>query len=268
MKKKKKKSNRKKRSSVNDSKMKAVCFVKFLSLMLPLIAYVTITVLFPPPKSGFICLGIIGSFIFGLGLVNIAGYLDDSYLGIEITGITLGLGGSMIGISAVVMYIPAIYTKIDDHQVTFYFLIWAFISISMLYYLLFRGAMKRYMRGQGVSKSRITALMKGAGNFWLYKAANDSLNLRWMYHINRLFVFFSLVCGTLHLLFGWSKVFSPIIAVVTIITLAFNLPMWTLVISTWNQGSSKKRGGDSPNLYVGYLLPVGAIAAVVMFTFT
>ncbi len=262
----KKHSKVRKHSVVHYSKIKAINFLKFLALILPLITYVVITVfVFPSPNSGFISLGIIGSFIFGLGLVNITGYLDDSNLGAEISGITLGLGGAMIGISSVIMYTPSIYHHIDEQQVSFYFLIWTVIVVSMLYYLFFRGAMKMYMRSQGTSKSRISELLKGKANFWLYKAANDSLNLKWMYHINRLYVFALLISGTLHLLFGWNVFFAPIVAAITAITLSFNLPMWSLVISTWNQSSSNKNSRYL-HLYVGYLLPAGAIAATIMFT--
>ncbi len=262
----KKPSKYKKHSSVNYSKIKVVTFLKFLALILPLITYVIITAFaFPSPNSGFIFLGIIGSIIFGLGLVNIVGYIDDSNLGVEISGVTLGLGGVMMGISSVIMYTPSIYEQINEQQVSFYFLVWTVILVSMLHYSFFRGAMNRYMRSQGVSKSRISDLLKGSANFWLYKAANDSLNLKWMYHVNRLYMFSLLLSGTLHLLFGWSKFFAPIVAAVTVIALSFNVPMWSLVISTWNQSSSNRNSGFLL-LYAGYLFPVGAIVATLMFT--
>ena len=258
----KKQSNSKKKSPANYSKMKAVGFLKFIALIFPLLTYVIITTfVFPAPNSGFIFLGIIGSFIFGFGLVDIVGYLDNLNLGIQVSGFAFGLGGIMTGISSVIMYIPAIYATIDEQQVSYYFFIWVVILVSTIYYIFFRGAMKRYMRDQGASKSRISTLMTGATNFWLYKAANDSLNLRWMYHLNRLYVFFLLSGGTLHLLLGWSKILAPIIAINTIIILAFNIPMWSLVISTWTQGSSKKNDGYGIRLFFGYLLPVAAIAA-------
>ena len=254
-------------SSTNYSKQKAVSFLKFLALIFPLTAYTVITVfVFPSPNSGFIALGIAGSISFGLGLVNIAGRLDDSNLGIEISLILLGLGGIMIGISSVIMYVPAIYTKIDEQQVSFCFLIWTVIFVSIIYYLFFRGAVKRYMRGLGASKSRISDALKGMVNFWLYKAANDTFGLKWIYHVNKLYLFSLLASGVMHLLFGWSRVCAPLVATITVIALAFNLPMWSLVTSTWKQGSSNKNGGYSAHLFVGYLLPAGAIVATIMFT--
>lgn len=265
----KKHSYNRKNSSVNYSKMKAAGFIKFLSLILPLVSYVVITVfIFPSPNSGFIFLGIIGSFILGLGFVNIAGHLDDSHLGVEISGITLGLGSVMIGISSVIMYVPAIYTKIDELQVSFYFLIWTVIFVAALYYIFFRSAMKRYMRSQGVSKSRIEELLKGSVNFWLYKAANESLNLKWMYHINKLFVFSFLASSVIHLLFGWSRLVSPIIVVITVFMLTLNIPMWSLVLSTWKESSPNKKNRYKIGLFVGYLFPFGAIAATIIYTLT
>ena len=119
----KKQSNSKKKSPANYSKMKAVGFLKFIALIFPLLTYVIITTfVFPAPNSGFIFLGIIGSFIFGFGLVDIVGYLDNLNLGIQVSGFAFGLGGIMTGISSVIMYIPAIYATIDEQQVSYYFL--------------------------------------------------------------------------------------------------------------------------------------------------
>ena len=255
-----------KQSSTNYSKLKAVGFLKFLALIFPLTAYTVITAfVFPSSNSGFIAVGIVGSISFGLGFVNIAGHLDDSNLGMELSVILLGLGGIMIGISFVIMYVPAIYTKINEQQVSFYFLIWTVISVSIIFYLFFRGAVKRYMRGLGASKSRIADTLKGVMNFWLYKAANDRFGLKWIYRLNKLYLFSILASGVVHLLFGWSRICAPIVATITVIALACNLPMWSLVISTWKQGSSNKKGGYSAHLFAGYLLPIGAIIATIMF---
>ena len=264
----KKHSNKKKHTSVNYSKMKVSGFLKFLALVLPLISYVMITTfVFPSPNSGFISLGIIGSFIFGLGLVNITGHLDDSNLGYEISVITCGLGSIMIGISSAIMYIPAIYSKIDEQQVSFYFLTWTVILVAVILYAFFRSAMKRYMRNQGVSKSRIGELFKGKANFWLYNTAHASLNLKWMYHINKLFIISFLIGSVVHLFLGWSRFFSPFIALLAVVILTSCIPMWSLVISTWSQGSSAKKNTYNIGLYLGYLLPLGAIAATILYTF-
>lgn len=250
------------KTSIDYSKMKAVGFLKFIALIFPLFAYVIITVfVFPTPDSGFIFLGVIGSFIFGLGLVDIMGYLDNSNLGIEVSGFAFALGGGMIGISAVIMYVPTIYSNIDEQQVSHYFLVCTVILVSLIYYIFFRGAMKRYIHDQGVSKSRISALLKGTRDFWLYSAANESLNLGWRYLINKLYIAVISVCGILHMLLGWSKIISPVIAVLAVVSLVFNIPMWSLVISTWNQKASRKNNGGYMSLFFGYLLPVGAIAA-------
>lgn len=260
----KKKVKGKKKTFVYSSKMKAIDFLKFVALLLPLTVYVSITAfIIPSPNSGFITLGIIGSFILGVGLVDITGYLDDANIGGAFSGILLGLGSVLIGISCVIMYIPAIYAKFNEQQVTFYFVIGAFLVASAIYYIFFRGAMKMYMRTQGASKSHISTLLQGTENFWLYKAANESLNLKWRYHINKLYVFLYVVCCIAHLLLGWCKIFSPVIALCTVVLFSLNIPMHSLVISTYDEWPGR---GDGSKLIFGYLLPIGGIAATIILT--
>ena len=107
-----KKDNKKKRGSLI---VGLINFVKFLALMLPLVIFIVVTTwLYPAPNSGFLALGILGCFVLGLGFVNIAGMLDEMYLGHLTTAILLLIGAGFVAISSVILYVPQIYSQLND----------------------------------------------------------------------------------------------------------------------------------------------------------
>lgn len=261
-----KKQNKKKKKE--NPKYGLIGFVKFLSFIIPLVLYLLIILLIcPSPNSGFIFMGVIGCFIFGLGLVNVAGLLDDGYLGHLLTFIPILIGSLLLGISSLIIYTPSIYSKIDEHQVSFYFLSLAVLLVSIIYYVFFRGAVSNYLREKGLSKTKIKELTKGTRNFWWYEKINETYKVNWVFHLNKAYTIVYIATLLLHLFLGWWSMLIPMITILVCLVLALNIPMWYLVVRTRRQVSSKKSDNTMLFWLGGYLFPTLAIIAIIMFCF-
>jgi len=260
------KKGQKKKESRN---LSVIAFVKFLAFILPLVLYlVSVTCIFPAPNSGFITMGVIGSFIVGLGLVSVAGLLDKQYFGNIITGIVLGFGALLILISSLIMYTPSIYTQLDEENVTFYFVTWSFLVVPAIYYLFFRHAVSLHLRSEGLSKTRLEDLKKGMRNYWLYDRAHLEFGLGWIYIVNKWFVIQYLCTITLQLILGWWKLVYPVTTFSVLLLSILTLPMFGLVISTWDQVRSNKRKLHVYELLIGgFTLPILVCIAIVKLLF-
>ena len=220
------KKNKKKNKSQNYG---MVGFLRVSALIIPLPVYLLFTVfLFPAPNSGFLVLGIVGSFAIGIGLMNIAGLYDDNYFGHAVTAIFLGIGSLLILVSSLIMYVPSIYSKFDERYVTLYYLVWTALAICAIWYVFFRGGVKLHIRGKGVSKTTIEKSLKGNRNFWWYEQAHTEFDLGWIYYLNKGFTVLFPFVGLLHLLLGWIRIMSIISAAGCCLLCVMCEPMWVL----------------------------------------
>lgn len=212
-------------------------------------------------------MGIIGCFFIGLGLISVVGVLDNQYWGLAVTSIPLGIGTILILISSFIMYTPSIYSKINEQYVSFYFLIWAILVVSAIYYLFFRKAIYNYLREQGISKTRIKSTMNGARNFWWYEEAHKAFDFKWIYRLNKWFTVLFSSTVAIHLLLGWWYVVSPAVTFGVSASLIMNAFMWNLVVSTWKHGGSDDRNMSAIRLMIGFVLPIAGCIAVIKYFF-
>ena len=245
-----------------------VVILKFSVFILPLLSYlIFIVFVFPAPNSGFIFMGVVGSFLVGLSLIDLVGLLNKTNLGHIITIIPLGLGALLILISSLILYTPTIYSKIDEHYVSLYFLIWTMLVISLIWYLFFHHAISLNIRGRGVAKSEINRKLKGIKNYWWYDSIHRIYGLGWIYYLNKFYTILYLLTAVVHLLLGWWKVISPIIALSVSCLLLANVPMWGITISAQEQIRTPDRKISLLSSLVGFLFPAACSIAVVVYFF-
>lgn len=241
-------------------------FVNILALFLPSFLYMVITTwIFPSPNSGFLVLGYLGNFIFGLGLVNIVGNINGLYMGHIITISAFGTGLLLITTSSLVMYVPAIYSKMNENVITFYFFVWSLLVVSGIYYLFFRYAARLDLRKTGLSKTAIKKAMKGMKNYWWYELLKNNFSNSWVYGINKLFTIIFPLCLCVHLLFGWWHVLFPIITGIVCLLLMLNSVMYWLNFVTWNYVHSERPDKLGIERLVGFVFPLVACIALIVY---
>ena len=257
-----KKDNKKKRGSLI---VGLINFVKFLALMLPLVIFIVVTTwLYPAPNSGFLALGILGCFVLGLGFVNIAGMLDEMYLGHLTTAILLLIGAGFVAISSVILYVPQIYSQLNEKYITFYFVIWTFLALSAIYYGFFRGAVGLHLQEKGLSKGRIKKAKTGCRNYWWYEDLHQKTDLRWIYKVNMAYTILFLCALVLQICVGWWKAVFPFTAGLTCALLALNVPMYSLIVSTRCLARTDKRKLSELEWMTGFLLLIAAFVGVIL----
>lgn len=75
------------------------------ALMLPVILYaVFVTEINPALSSAWMALGWIGAFLIGTGFFNIVAAWIGQYLGHIVTGLCIGVGALMVGVSLLLIY--------------------------------------------------------------------------------------------------------------------------------------------------------------------
>ena len=243
-----------------------ISLVRVVALLSPLIAYLIIIIcIFPAPNSGFIAIGVMGSLFIGLGLVNVVGLFDQMSLGHVVSAITLLLGALLLLVSSLVMYIPAIYSQLKEEYVTFYFIIWAILLISVIYYPFFRHAVTLYLKKHGVSKTEIKKELKGAGNYWFYRKLRQNIPNKWLYIVNDAFVCVFLCTISIQLLLGWWKCMYPIISFAVCFLLTLNLNMNWLIFTTWGDDWSDRNRLSILAMLGGYVFPIAACIGIVRY---
>ena len=263
------KKRKKQRNKEQERRESVIAFVKVVSFLLPLFLYILLTVfVFPAPNSGFLFMGIVGSFFVGCGVIILLGLLDGMYFGHALTSVFLGIGFLMIFVSTLVMYVPSIYSKFDERYVTFYFLVWGLLMVSALYYFFFRQGVQSFFREKGYSKTRIKETLKGTRNFWCYEQAKTDLELGWIYYVNKGFLLVYLFSVAVHLALGWWKPVSPLIAVAVCLLMVLILPMFWLCFTTYQQSNFEKPKIPAFRLGFGFLLPICAFIAILKFFFS
>ncbi len=242
-----------------------ISFAKFMALMFPPILYlVFILLIYPAPNSGFIALGVLGSFIIGLGLLNVCGLLDGMYLGNVVTIVVILPGTLFVSVSSLIMYTP-IYSQLKEEYIAFYFIVWSLLFVCGIYYCFFRHAVKLYLQGMGFSKSKIKEALRGKRNFWWYESLYLSINDKWIYWLNKTFTLVFLPTVILHILLGWWKWMFPVITGLTVLLLIMNLAMYWLIFSTWDFAKSKKKRKTPIERLGGFAFPFAGIIAVTIY---
>ena len=183
-----------------------------VALILPLVFLLLVTEIWcPVPKSGFLIMAIAGCFIIGIGLFNIVAAWIGQYLGHWVTIGCFLLGGILVSISLVIIYIPDVYALFDELMVTYYFATMLFIALPPIFYFLFRLAVDSWLRRKRISKSKIKTLIKGKKNFWWYDALHKEIGLGPIYHINKLATILYPINLILALTLGWLRFMTPVI---------------------------------------------------------
>lgn len=178
-------------------------------LMLPIIIYMVFVVgIYPAPDSGWIALGWVGSFIIGIGFFNIVAAWIGQYLGHLVTGLCIGAGALLVGVSIFLLYNQTLYNFFDQEMVDYYFINMFFLCIPAIYYVVFRSGVDTWLRAKRISKLIIKKSKIGKKNFWWYEEINEKYYMGLLYHINRLFTIAYTVAFILHFLFGWIKIVS------------------------------------------------------------
>lgn len=182
-------------------------------LVLPLIIFILVTsVFFPAPNSGFLFLAMVGCFIIGIGIFNLVAAWIGQYLGHWVTLGCFLLGGLLVAISCVIIYIPDIYALFDEEMVSYYFMSMLFLALPPIFYMMFRFAIGSWLRRKKISKSRIKKLKKGKKNYWWYEAIHEQYDMGLLYHLNRfLTVSYPITLG-MSILLGWLRAMAPFIS--------------------------------------------------------
>ena len=183
------------------------------ALVLPMIILLLVTAIwFPAPDSGFLLLAMVGCFIIGIGLFNIVAAWLDQYLGHKVTIGCFLVGGILVLISCVIMYIPEVYALFDEQIVSYYFFTMLFLALPPVFYLPFRLAVDSWLRRKRIDKNRIKKLKKGMMNFWWYEALHKECNLGLIYHLNKLVTIVYVFDLVLALTLGWIRFMVPVVS--------------------------------------------------------
>lgn len=183
------------------------------ALVLPMIILLLVTAIwFPAPNSGFLLLAMVGCFIIGIGLFNIVAAWLDQYLGHKVTIGCFLVGGILVLISCVIMYIPEVYALFDEQIVSYYFFTMLFLALPPVFYLPFRLAVDSWLRRKRIGKNRIKKLKKGMMNFWWYEALHKECNLGLIYHLNKLVTIVYVFDLVLALTLGWIRFMVPVVS--------------------------------------------------------
>lgn len=181
-------------------------------LLLPPIILLLITgIWYPAPNSGFLVMAFAGCFIIGIGLFNLVAAWIGQYLGHWLTVGCFMLGGILVSMSLVIIYIPDVYALFDELMVSYYFTTMLFITLPPIFYLLFRFAVDSWLSRKRISKNKIKKLKKGKKNFWWYEALHEEIDLGLIYHINKLVTILYPINLVLAITLGWLRFMTPVI---------------------------------------------------------
>lgn len=230
-------------------KIKLIRFFAGVIWFVPFVLNMTLWYYFSGINSSFIILGVIGSFIIGTALFALVASIEPKAFGIKFhkklilfVGIIGGIGGILVGISAVLLFVPQINIHFKEKLVSYYFLIWGELLLSALGYVLFRPNIQAFYRKQGLRKGEIQKFQKGIKNYWWYTSLNRECPMGNIRYVNYIFTIGYVITVILHLLGGW---WGPILTVVGIMTsillvLCSTLLLWGGVKSGFAPLSEKK----------------------------
>ena len=187
------------------------------ALMFPMIIYmVFILVIYPAPNSAWILLGFAGAFIIGIGFINIVAAWIGQYLGHLVTGLSIGIGVLIVGISILLLYNHTLYNMFNQEMLSLYFINLLFLSLPAIYYIQFREGVNLWLRLKRISKSEIKKCKKGKRNYWWYTEINEKYKMGLIYYLNLMFTTSFSIAFILHFLFGWIKIMSIPVSIMII----------------------------------------------------
>ena len=240
--------------------------VGIIVLLLPMVLYV-IFALPNAPESPMLFVGLIGSFIIGVGLFNIVAAFLDQYLGTAFTIICFVFGIGLIVLTNIILNTKSIFDSFD-HEMTSYFSIsLLFSSIPLIGYALFRFSVDEKLRKKRISRSHINKLKKGKRNYWFYEQIQNEIGLGALYHINKAFIISSILLYSSLLLcfvFRYARLFSVPICIFSMSSELIGAIMitWSSLEDLKNEYGtcfflfrrSSNNGFDSPLFAVGVLI--------------
>ncbi|MBQ9149189.1 MAG: hypothetical protein IJX69_06475 [Oscillospiraceae bacterium] len=197
-------------------------------LVLPLVILILVTsVFFPAPNSGFLVLAMVGCFIMGIGIFNIVAAWIGQYLGHWVTAVCFLLGGLLVAVSCVIIYVPDIYSRFDEEMVSYYFSSLLLLALPPIFYAMFRFAIDSWLRRKKISRSKIKKLKTGKANYWWYEAIHQQYNMGLLYYLNKLLTVSYPITLGLSVLLGWLRpatlLISGLYAIVSLAVAAMSL---------------------------------------------
>lgn len=189
-------------------------FCGIAGLVLPLVILMLVTeVFFPAPSSGFLIMGMAGCFIIGIGIFNIVAAWIGQYLGHAVTIGCFSIGGILVAINCIIIYVPDIYALFNENIVSFYFGSLLFFALPPIYYAMFRFSVNSWLRRKRISKTMIKRLKKGKRNYWWYEGIHNECDMGLLYYLNKFLTIAYPVSLVMLLAFGWLKAAAPIIGI-------------------------------------------------------
>lgn len=189
------------------------------ALLLPIIVYmIVVSGIYHTPDNAWMALGLIGCIIMGIGFSSIVAAWTGEYFGHIVTGLLIGIGAFMIGVSLLMIYNKTLDALFDQKMVSYYFINLFFLCLPAIFYGMFRVSIGGWLRAKRIGLSRIAEYKKGKKNFWWYEKINEEYGMGLLYHINRLFTIAYPAAFILHILFGWLKIVSIPVAFLLIFT--------------------------------------------------
>lgn len=197
---------------------KIIVTVGITVLLLPMIIYVLVCGS-KDVESGWLMLGLAGSFIIGIGLFNIVAAWLGQYLGHMVTFVCLLGGGSLVAISSLLLFNKTLYNLFDQEVVSFCFVSLLFLMMPAIYYVLFRASVRNWlMISKRMSKSKIKKSTIGKRNYWWYEQIHRENDIGGIYYLNRIFTVLYPLTFIFTLLTGLIRVMSIPICIMSIVT--------------------------------------------------
>ena len=180
------------------------------ALLLPMLVYTLLnTIVFNAPNSGWLFLGGVGSFIFGIGLFNIVAAWIGQYLGHAVTFGCCGLGAGLIAMSELLMFHPKLKNLYREELISYFFLTVFFLAVALFGYLRFRIFLDDWLiQKNNIRERDFRKLKKGKRNFIWYDAVNRDYPFGALYFINKLFTTVYLTAVILNVPCAWFRFFS------------------------------------------------------------
>lgn len=258
------KPSKRKKNLKNNNKSNRSDYLKgvlsVIAFIIPLPIYLVLILLIcPAANSALVIIGILGTFIIGIG--NICLVWLNNGRGIAIAIIIFG--ATLIAVSTIMMY-PPIYSNLNQDYVNMYFLIWIAFIITAIWYAMFRGAISRIVRCKGASKSAINDALKGVLNYWFYDEIQKKYNIGVLFHLNKVFILLFVPSLCIHLIIGWHSYFSPVISLAVCLLCALNIPMWAVAQLSTRYDNGKKRT-NFLGAILGTLFPLFVISGIITY---
>ena len=159
-----------------------------ICLLLPMAIYGVSMFLLDAPNSGWLLLGMAGSFVLGVGLCNIVASLFGEYLGHLLTVICLTSGVGMTAASLFLLFHPTGKNILSEEAVTYLVFSFMFLVVCAFFYWMFRRTVAEWLKiKKELNMTQQKKLKKGVFNFLWYLAIQKEVGLGWLFFLNLVF---------------------------------------------------------------------------------